>query len=111
MLKETLPDTGNEYESEDCDVTDSINFILKNLTEMNRLWIRLQYLSTSKDKETKEKQRSSLRVTVGENISRLSQLNGIDEKIYSGVVLPKLLETIVQCKDTMSQQYLMECII
>ena len=62
---------------------------------MNRLWIRIQYLSGTMDKETKDQQRGDLKVTVGENISRLANLEGIDETIYKSVVLPKLLDTIV----------------
>ncbi len=38
-------------------------------------------------------------------------MKGIDSQMYVSSVLPKLLEMIVNCKDTMSQQYLMECII
>ncbi len=44
-MKELLPDKGSEYESEGCDANDAVNFILKNFGEMNRLWIRLQYLN------------------------------------------------------------------
>ena len=42
-----MPDSGNIYEGEGKlfmlggDVNDSINCILKNLTEMNNLWVRL----------------------------------------------------------------------
>jgi vacuolar protein sorting-associated protein 35 len=52
-----------------------------------------------------------LRVTVGENIIRLGNLEGITYDVYKSVVLPKILETIVICKDPMAQQYLMDCII
>jgi len=41
MCKDKLPDIGNQYEGESGDVTDSINCILNNLTEMNNLWIRM----------------------------------------------------------------------
>ena len=40
-VKDILPDLGNEFTHGDEDVKDSIDFILKNLSEMNRLWIRL----------------------------------------------------------------------
>ena len=40
-VKDILPDLGNEFTHGDEDVKNSIDFILKNLSEMNRLWIRL----------------------------------------------------------------------
>lgn len=56
-------------------------------------------------------ERNELRVTVGENIIRLGHLEGLTYEIYKSVVLPKILEIIVICKDTMAQQYLMDCVI
>lgn len=41
VCKDKLPDTGNEYDGGDCDVTDSVEFLLINLAEMSRLWIRM----------------------------------------------------------------------
>jgi len=78
---------------------------------MNRLWVRLQHLSSQKDKEMREVERNELRVTVGENIIRLSGLEGLTFENYTATVLPKILEIVVICKDTLAQQYLMECII
>lgn len=111
MMKDILPDKGSEYEGEGGDCNDAINFILQNMSEMNRLWVRLQYLSSNKDKEQREAERNELRVTVGENIIRLSNLNGVTFEIYNQIVLPRILEIVVMCKDTMAQQYLMECVI
>ncbi len=101
-MKDLLPDKSTGFESEGNTVLESINFILRNFSEMNRLWIRLQYQNSKKDKAGREAEREELRVTVGESISRLSQLEAVDEKLYNSHVLPKLLETIVGCKDTMS---------
>ena len=109
-MKDILPDKGSEWEGEGGDVSDAIDFILKNMSEMNRLWVRLQYLS-SKDKEQREQERSELKITVGENIIRLSNLSGVNFPIYQETVLPKILEMVVQCKDTMAQQYLLEAVI
>lgn len=112
MMKDKLPDVGSEYEGPDNgDVNDAIEFILTNMSEMNRLWVRLQHLSSQKDKDMREVERNELRVTVGENIIRLSSLEGLTYEIYKNNVLPKILEIIVICKDTLAQQYLMECII
>lgn len=41
LCKDKLPDVGNQYEGEGGDLNDSINCILKNLTEMNNLWVRM----------------------------------------------------------------------
>jgi len=111
MMKDILPDKGNEFEGEGGDVNDSIEFILQNMSEMNRLWVRLQHLSTNKDIEQRQMERNELRVTVGENIIRLSSLEGVTFEIYKQIVLPRILEIVVVCKDTLAQQYLMECII
>jgi vacuolar protein sorting-associated protein 35 len=45
MMKDKLPDKGSTYEGEGGDVNDAIDFILQNMSEMNRLWVRLQHLS------------------------------------------------------------------
>ena len=50
----------------------------------------------------REVERNELRVTVGENIIRLGHLEGLSYEIYKTVVLPKILEIIVICKDTMA---------
>jgi vacuolar protein sorting-associated protein 35 len=59
----------------------------------------------------REVERNELRVTVGENIIRLSSLEGLTFELYKSTVLPKILEMVVICKDTLAQQYLMECVI
>ena len=82
MMKDILPDKGSEYEGAGGNLNDSIEFILKNMSEMNRLWVRLQHLSGHKDREIREVERTELRVTVGENIIRLSSLNGVTFEIY-----------------------------
>lgn len=112
MMKDKLPDSGSEYEgAESGNVEDAVEFILQNLSEMNRLWVRLQHLSSQKDKDMREVERNELRVTVGENIIRLSSLEGLTFEIYKEKVLPKILEIIVICKDKIAQHYLMECVI
>ena len=103
MMKDKLPDKDSPYEGEGGDVNDAIDFILQNLSEMNRLWVRMQHLSSTKDKDQKEVERSELRVTVGENIIRLGHLEGLTFDIYKSVVLPKILDIVVICKDPMAQ--------
>ena len=41
MIKDKLPDEGNEFETEDCNFKDTIDFILQNLDEMNRLKVKI----------------------------------------------------------------------
>jgi vacuolar protein sorting-associated protein 35 len=41
-------------------------------------------------------------MTVGENIIRLSSLHGLTFEMYQTLVLPRILEIIVICKDTMA---------
>lgn len=36
---------------------------------------------------------------------------GVDAKEYKETILPRILEQVVSCKDTIAQAYLMECII
>ena len=94
-MKDLLPDKGSEYEDDENDITDAVDFILCNFKEMNRLWIRLQYMSTQKDDFKKEEERDELKTTVGENIYRLSSLNGLTVELYKTEVLPKILDTLI----------------
>jgi vacuolar protein sorting-associated protein 35 len=41
MCKERLPDSGSEYEGAGGCIDDAIEVIVRNLTEMNKLWIRM----------------------------------------------------------------------
>jgi vacuolar protein sorting-associated protein 35 len=111
VCKDKLPDVGNEYEGEGGSVDDSIDFLVTNLSEMNRLWVRMQHTGSVRDKTKREKERNDLRVTVGENIVRLANLQGTDISRHERLVLPKVLEIVTSSKDVISQQYLMDCII
>ena len=66
------------------DINDSVDCILRNFVEMNRLWIRMQ-TTKSHNKELREKERRDLRVLVGMNLSVLSNLEGIDSEYYCNV--------------------------
>lgn len=65
----------------------------------------------SKEKSRREADRAELNMVVGENLVRLSGLEGVNLEIYKNTVLPRLFELIHNCKDPISQQYLMDCII
>ncbi|KAI9815318.1 MAG: Vacuolar protein sorting-associated protein 35 [Pycnora praestabilis] len=87
---------------------DSISFILTNFVEMNKLWVRLQHQGHSREREQRTKERQELQLLVGSNLVRLSQL--VDLESYKTVILQPLLEQVVQCRDVLAQEYLLEVI-
>lgn len=93
------------------ELSDSISFVLTNFIEMNKLWVRQQHLGHSRDREKRENERKELRILVGTNLVRLSQLEGVTLEIYQETILPKVLEQVINCKDVIAQEYLMEVII
>ncbi len=112
--RNSLPDcleSPVEYGNQDGSIEDSIDFILLNFAEMNKLWVRMQHQGHSREREKKEKERMELRILVGTNLVRLSQLESIDVEMYKKIVLPGILEQVVSCRDPIAQEYLMECII
>ena len=78
---------------------------------MNKLWVRMQHQGHTKEKDRREKERLELRILVGTNLVRLSQLEAIDASVYQKSVLPSILEQVVKCRDAIAQEYLMECVI
>jgi vacuolar protein sorting-associated protein 35 len=78
---------------------------------MNKLWVRLQHQGHSRDREKREMERRELRILVGTNLVRLSQLDGVDLDMYHRTILPSILEQVVNCKDVIAQEYLMEVVI
>jgi len=109
MCREVLP-SNNDNPSEGV-LQDSLDFILTNFAEMNKLWVRIQHQGHSRERDRKEKDRQDLRLLVGTNLVRLSQLEGVDVDCYKEVVLPSVLEQIVSSRDSIAQEYLMECLI
>ena len=90
---------------------DSIGFVLTNFIEMNKLWVRLQHQGHSRERDKRELERRDLRILVGTNLVRLSQLEGTDLDMYRRTILPSILEQVVNCKDVIAQEYLMEVVI
>jgi vacuolar protein sorting-associated protein 35 len=101
----------NAYFRPSGNLQDSISFELTNFIEMNKLWVRLQHQGHSRDREKREAERKDLRILVGTNLVRLSQLDGVDLELYQNSILPAILEQVVQCKDVIAQEYLMEVVI
>lgn len=108
MCKDRLPDTGSEYESEFKGVKQAIEVIHINLTESTHLWMRI---GGAKDKSKKIKEREDLKILIGENLMRISSLEGVNVKIYREEVLPKMITLLKESKDAMTQQYLLDCMI
>ena len=52
---------------------------------MNKLWVRMQHQGHTKEKDRREKERLELRILVGTNLVRLSQLEGVDTALYQKV--------------------------
>src|SRR3989338_7336322 len=111
MSKDKLPDKGSEYEGQGGTVHDSVHFILQNFVEMNKLWVRMQHQTVIRDMAQRESERQELKLLVGKCLARLSQVDGVDVHMYSSLVLPRILDQIVNCKDLIAQQYLMEVVI
>uniref|UniRef100_A0A6P3YW82 Vacuolar protein sorting-associated protein 35 n=1 Tax=Ziziphus jujuba TaxID=326968 RepID=A0A6P3YW82_ZIZJJ len=111
VSRDKLPDIGSEYEGDADTVVDAVEFVLQNFTEMNKLWVRMQYQGPAREKEKREKERSELRDLVGKNLHVLGQIEGVDLDMYKDSVLPRVLEQVVNCKDELAQFYLMDCII
>ncbi|XP_021727605.1 vacuolar protein sorting-associated protein 35A-like [Chenopodium quinoa] len=111
VSRDKLPDIGSEYEGDADSVMDAVEFVLQNFTEMNKLWVRMQYQGPAREKDRREKERGELRDLVGKNLHVLSQIEGVDLEMYKDTVLPRVLEQVVNCKDELAQYYLMDCII
>jgi vacuolar protein sorting-associated protein 35 len=69
------------------------------------------FVGHSSEKSRREKEREELKILVGTNLVRLSQLETANLDIYKKLILPGILEQVVSCRDAIAQEYLMECII
>ena len=87
---------------------------------MNGLWIRIttnnNYVNIKDEEDNIDivsslKERDQLKILIGENITRLSSLNCITVDVYQNKVLPKIIEIVLESKDSLSQQYLLECVV
>ncbi|KAH6616728.1 vacuolar protein sorting-associated protein 35 [Boeremia exigua] len=105
QARDCLP--SGDGEGPEGNLQDSISFILTNFVEMNKLWVRLQHQGHSREREQRTKERQELQLLVGSNLVRLSQL--VDLENYKKILNP-LLEQIVQCRDVLAQEYLLEVV-
>lgn len=102
--------TGNATSATKGSLQDSIQFVITNFIEMNKLWVRLQHQGHSRDRDKRTAERQELQILVGSNLVRLSQLEGIDKSYYRESILPAILEQVVQCRDILAQEYLLDVI-
>lgn len=89
---------------------DWIAFVLTNGMEMNKGSVSSSQ-GHSRDREKREMECRKLRILVGTNLVRFSQLDGVDLGMYQKSILPAVLEQVVNCKDVIAQEYLMEVVI
>ncbi|XP_058216845.1 uncharacterized protein LOC131327725 [Rhododendron vialii] len=89
--RDNLLDIGSEYEGDADTVMDTVEFILQNFTEMNKLWVQMHHQGPAREKERREKERSELCDLVGKNLHVFSQIEGVDLDMYRETVLPRVL--------------------
>ncbi|KAL0205177.1 hypothetical protein P9112_000484 [Eukaryota sp. TZLM1-RC] len=134
MSKDFLPNS-NTTDPRHGDINDSIHFILSNFTEMNKLWVRMQHLpldlpplpknqnelppaelakikagAKAKALEKRKHERLNLRVLVGHNLAVLANLEGLNHHLFGEEVLPVIFKQVINCKDPIAQQYVLESI-
>ena len=97
-----LPDEDNIYVREGGGtLQDSLAFLLKNLEEMNRSWIRIK----------KEADKLVAKKLMAQSLVVMTSLKGLTLDIYEKELLPKLIEIIFAYNDPLSQEFLLENII
>ena len=62
IIKDKLPDKDNVYLKEGGNFDDTLKFIIQNMDEMNRLWIRLGSDVTGSEKILRDKERTELKI-------------------------------------------------
>nr|AAB18153.1 MEM3 [Mus musculus] len=108
-----LPDEGEPTDEETTgDISDSMDFVLLNFAEMNKLWVRMQHQGHSRDREKRERERQELRILVGTNLVALTLVSWRCKcGTLQQIVLTGILEQVVNCRDALAQEISMECII
>ena len=112
IIKDNFPGKDNkEKEGKEGNLEEYISFLVKNLEEINRLWIRFSLDIPPENKPKKEKEREDLKPLILETFTILSSLEELTAELYENQVVQKLIEIIFMYNDKLSQEYLMECII
>lgn len=107
--------------SSEKDFNETVSFLVLNFIEMNKLWVRLQHQGHSSERELRHRERKELRILVGLNLVRLSQV--LDEytdshtgsvsgvELYRDNIFPVITDQIIQCRDLLAQSYLVDVLI
>ncbi|CAA9988129.1 vacuolar protein sorting-associated protein 35, putative [Plasmodium knowlesi strain H] len=124
MCKDRIPDTGSEYEEAGGgNIDDAFEFLLSNFYESIKLWSRMsdkvhiklapgqdeQVMHNNRNKVLREKM--DVKMLVGSNLVRMSQLEGMTRQYYIEKCLPKLLQNLSTINDSLIQQYIFESIV
>ncbi|ANQ08279.1 Vacuolar protein sorting-associated protein 35 [Plasmodium coatneyi] len=124
MCKDRIPDTGSEYEEAGGgNIDDAFEFLLSNFYESIKLWNRMsdkvliksapgqdeQVIRNNRNKVLREKM--DVKMLVGSNLVRMSQLEGMTRQYYIEKCLPKLLQNLSTINDSLIQQYIFESIV
>lgn len=85
-----LPENATDDDNDFGNINHSIDFLLSNFIEMNKLWVRMQFQGSKMDQEKRESERKMLQDLVGKNLTYLSQLDTLDFNLFSTSVLDKV---------------------
>ena len=94
---------------------DNFDMLMNNLNEMNKLWINVKKLKNINDKTIKQ-YRNNLKVLIGENFTNMANILNKNKKennenIYKEKILIPILSIVKTCKDEVSQEFILSCII
>ncbi|KAL7717472.1 Vacuolar sorting protein [Entamoeba marina] len=108
VLKDKLPDGNTTGEGNGC-LMDSVDFLLVNFIEMNKLMVRMH--AGVKGNEKKAEEQRQLCQLVARNLQFLSGLEGMNFSLYREKIMPKVLDQIISCGDCNAQEFLMDVLI
>ena len=112
VMARVLPDEDNKDIKEGCGtILDTIYFLIKNLEEMNRAWIRMTLNASLDEKPILEKERLDIKMLIKDAIYIISKLKGMNNNLFEREILPKIIEIIFIYDDNISQEFIMECIL